>query len=95
VSDVETLREAARLMRERAEDATPGPWSADGFAVEEDNEATVVIAQWLRQDATHIASWHPAVALAVADWLDAVAKGPGHGLYAALAVARVYLGSTS
>lgn len=31
-------------------------------------------AGWGRyNDAQHIASWHPAVALAVADWLDAVA----------------------
>lgn len=31
-------------------------------------------AQWDRyKDAEHIASWHPAVALAVADWLDDIA----------------------
>ena len=27
-----------------------------------------------KRDAAHIASWHPAVALAVADWLEAVAE---------------------
>lgn len=57
-------------------------------------------------DATHIASWHPAVALAVADWLDATVAahdGPDcydpHGLcpeaHAALDLARVYLGETA
>ena len=57
-------------------------------------------------DMRHIASWHPAVALAVADWLDAVAEAwpisePDYGLSVraeavghrqALAVARAYLG---
>jgi hypothetical protein len=44
--------------------------------------------------AAHIASWHPAVALAVADWLESAARdaemiGPDP---AALAVARAFLG---
>lgn len=48
-------------------------------------------------DAAHIASWHPAVALAVADWLETAADhfDPGGAflpVYAeALAVARTYL----
>lgn len=29
MSSVETLREAAKVLRERAEAATPGPWEAD------------------------------------------------------------------
>ena len=54
-------------------------------------------------DAAHIASWHPAVALAVADWLDAEADvdevaremgGRGHTEESqCVAVARAYLGS--
>lgn len=56
-------------------------------------------------DADHIASWHPAVALAVADWLDATADDWDRSTApipvsdirldarAALAVARAYLGS--
>jgi hypothetical protein len=55
-----------------------------------------------RFDAEHIASWHPAVALAVADWLDLIAnwRGPDGERrwdqsdscdFAALAVARAYL----
>jgi hypothetical protein len=51
----------------------------------------------------HIASWHPAVALAIADWLDYAADNwgetdprfvgrPGAHITPALAVARAYLG---
>lgn len=51
------------------------------------------------EDAEHIASWHPAVALAVADWLEQVAED-GPFLTAqvkdkAATVARAYLGGTS
>jgi hypothetical protein len=50
-------------------------------------------------NAAHIASWHPAVALAVADWLDVTAdvaeEAPGLFPYEALAVVRAYLGSAS
>ena len=79
----EKLREAAALMRERAEAATRGPWRADGTTVGGARHQPVVMggfdssgslqdpcAPW---DAEHIASWHPAVALAVADWLDEAA----------------------
>lgn len=81
-SGVELLREAARLMRERAEaslafvtaenqwwqppglrDAFRGLLLTDG---EDDVPGT-------HEDAEHIASWHPAVALAVANWLDRMA----------------------
>ena len=57
-----------------------------------------------RADAEHIASWHPAVALAVADWLDAEAESHRADLVGpfpsaccrmsqARAVARAFLGS--
>lgn len=113
------LREAARIMRERAKAATPGPWEAGRIGlmggrvglvitqphgsfvmVDRDNEARI-------EDAKHIASWHPAVALAVADWLDyaaaraecKIANGGGEvPVWSherdALSVARVYLGRT-
>lgn len=59
-----------------------------------------------RADAEHIASWHPAVALAVADWLDAEAESHRADLVGpfpseccrmgqALAVARAYLGESA
>lgn len=48
------------------------------------------------EDMQHIASWHPAVALAVADWLDHEADMADGWEYihpSALAVARAYLRS--
>ena len=104
------LRRAAALMRERAEAATLGPWAevADGELIgclavvaggaDEFNVAPAVIPA----NADHIASWHPAVALAVADWLTEHAADH-EGTFAAcpwsdcaaLAVARAFLGETS
>lgn len=52
-----------------------------------------------RATAEHIASWHPAVALAVADWLDACAAvlhaKPDAVKAHALTVARAYLGESA
>ena len=99
----EELCQAAALMRERAEAATPGPWErcqwygykvvgrvdwGEGYGV---RPATVghadpapgasrptrvesVIESTNARNGDHIASWHPAVALAVADWLEAEAE---------------------
>lgn len=113
----DTLREAARLMRKRAEKATPGRWETTdrglthpgvGMDVHSDLEGSVVADCCGYQggagidDAEHIASWHPAVALAVADWLDAYAERLevlGHAIGSnrgqALAVARAYLGQVT
>lgn len=79
----ELLREAAALMRERAEAATPGPWSlkADYLdTVTGEGGDTYVSAPLMEVvagvydddmgNAEHIASWPPAVALAVADLLN-------------------------
>ncbi len=112
MTPAETLREAGRLMRERAQAATPGPWEHKqpegdwhwvwvagvptyaGVA-----ECQITDGSDLNQegrDAAHIASWHPAVALAVADWLDEEAAWTGQGDDKhALAVARAYLGEAS
>lgn len=97
----EALRKAANLMRERAEVATSGPW-ADAWLPEDPDAcdgpvvvaaATEVVTEWhvTKPDAEHIASWHPAVALAVADWLT-VASVDWPENPEALAVARAYLG---
>jgi hypothetical protein len=108
----ELLRRAAAKMRERAEAVTPGPWSevADGelmgcFAVVAGGENQFTIAPAvIPMNAEHIASWHPAVALAVADWLDRcaefAAREDGNGRpwacdTNALKVARAYLGEPS
>jgi len=104
------LREAAALMRARAEAATPGPW---GY-VSKWTTATTALTRITKKGATvaevrdggdgimtlhHLSYWHPAVALAVADWLDNVsehAERYNDGLTRdALAVARAYLGRPS
>ena len=110
----ETLRRAAALMRELAENAEPGVWKLWGMQVMADTSGTsnVDLATPVTNchtpsttdrllhtgNAQHIASWHPAVALAVADWLDVVADD-GTADYdlinsegEALTVARAYLG---
>lgn len=94
------LREAAAKMRERAEAATPGPWAYYEHSIIrpaelKDGRAPSYSAAYHREDAEHIASWHPTVALAVADWLDDEAEWLEAGSTAednpALAVARAYL----
>jgi hypothetical protein len=112
----ETLRRAAVLMRARAEAATGATHRWDnipaGAGVSRVFCGQVLIAKTderIGQDdhnAQHIASWHPAVALAVADLLEAVTEtGVSDALFrqwldhdrsgqAALAVARAYLGES-
>ena len=102
----ETLRRAAALMRERAEAAVLSPWEAvEGASghwwVEHPNTADIAL-DLHGENARHIASWHPAVALAVADWLEAAARDKGADVITAgrgdaypLAVARAYLGESS
>ena len=109
----ELLREAAALMRERAEAATPGPWqvgedadSGERFVYSERWTELAQVAEWSSGlgNPQHIASWHPAVALAVADWINGHARdlalagdhlpscdSPGDVEHA-LTVARTYLG---
>jgi hypothetical protein len=79
----DTLRRAAALIRERAEKATPGPWSAARSMGEDlhwgrmqfttldaPDRNLFAIAGMPLADAEHIAAWHPAVALAAATWLE-------------------------
>ena len=105
MSDADLLRRAAALMRERAEaagsewnaDVEPGDslhlWVTDCDPSDPTGETAMqrlvggADAPW----SEHIASWHPAVALAVADWLDEVGATDDDAI-AALAVARAYLG---
>jgi len=78
--NAEILRRAAALMRSRAEAATwtSSPWGVDEigavWAQEADGQPVPVASRATDQDAEHIASWHPTVALAVADWLDEAAE---------------------
>jgi hypothetical protein len=86
---VETIRRAAKLMRERVAELPPLPWKAEGRDVlatqdYEADEARGWLPDWgcaynvavcARQDeAEHIASWSPVAVLAVADWLEAEAE---------------------
>ena len=105
------LREAAALMRERAEaarDSAPKTWDETGWA-ERDADWYEPHAMSSRKvasahDSEHIASWHPAVALAVADWLDSEAAAHEGEFWmdvasaccrmeSAIAIARAYLGT--
>lgn len=107
----ELLREAAALMRERAEAAE---WQSHRWATGPDEmhgpsrmlvhpyDSDSVVAFTSADEAPHIASWHPTVALAVADWLDAVTDDQNADFdlinsegYSALTVARAYLGESA
>lgn len=86
------LREAARVLRERAEAATPGPWEVAGpyesgtVYLHNHEEATEVArfdAPWETGNIDFISLWIPGVALALADWMDKASNdrwipGPGH-----------------
>lgn len=87
------LRQASETLRERAEDANPGPWIAGGNAVRIRNGMALALthdtrwddsdADQKRKDARYIATMHPGVGLALADWLDAMAAvWDGDGKYA-------------
>lgn len=114
------LRKAAALMRERAEAATEGPWrvcaeGSEGSRIAPDREDKRERTRFIGilngrvqpedgHNARHIASWHPAVALAVARWLEAESHQPetdiGDGITVggpsmeAEYVARTYLGES-
>ncbi len=102
----EMLRRAAALMRERARRAeravgTGGGWVATwDHSVAASDGARIADCFGSGLTTAHIASWHPAVALAVADWLDHAAMSADLNrspyvddhLSHALAVARAYLG---
>lgn len=86
VTAAEFLREAATLLRERAEKATPGPW----IVQEHDGQANVLAASvpvamdsdeyygygaCSPANAQYLVAVHPGVALALADWLDLMVHG--------------------
>ena len=100
----EELREAARLMRERAGHVPPPPWYLGTYDVTTGDGSNVIASSGLTVRSQYVASWHPGVALAVADLLEREAalidaqvfpqSDPAMERYP-LAVARAYLGSES
>lgn len=97
MSDIDLLRRAAALMRERAQAVDPDGWESLGW---ESDDALGPLSTGTVRDAQYIASWRPAVALAVADLLDSVVarSGTQHPLdfseiyIEEIAVAGAYLG---
>ena len=103
----EALRQAAALMRERAEAAKDVTGASDwlvslrGLTHAADysvrSSGGAVAGDMAEEEAEHIASWHPAVAREVATLLDNVAfyyeTTPGPVLRYSLAVATAYLGA--
>ena len=69
----ETLRRAARLMRERAKLVPPPPWYPATHDVATHDGLDVIASSGLTVRAQYVASMHPGVALALADWLDSSA----------------------
>ena len=88
-TSAQELREAAKLIRERAQAATPGPWQhmclgsegclvlrANGTVRERDHRvARFGQKEWKADhaDADYVTGMHPGVALKVADLLDKLA----------------------
>lgn len=103
----ETLRAAAALMRERAKNAVGGTGASDWFPVKSKVRSSGgLVCESASFEAEHIASWHPAVALAVADLLDVTAEWVERDAIrsklpmtqtdeAALTVATTYLGESA
>lgn len=102
----EILRQAAALMRERAEAATDTPWvvkrAHPDMPAYVAHEGWWVIASRTEQwDAEHIASWHPAMALEIAAFLDFAAtygdqpEPQSPTVQFAASIARAYIGDPS
>ena len=72
----EILRRAASLMRERAThpEVSGSPWEASPHGDVHDDGSLWVCDSQSGDTAEHIASWHPAVALAVAKAMDDCAQ---------------------
>lgn len=85
-SPAETLRRAARLIRERAGGCEPRRWHWEALGekkypqrVSSDGNLAIIAECFTDPahrpyEAEHIASWHPLVALVVADLLDERAR---------------------
>ena len=97
----DTMRRAARLIRERAALVPPPPWYPAVHDVTTHDGLNVIASSGLTVRAAYVASMHPGFALAVADYLEneTVNAPDVGGVYLrggrtayALSVARAYLG---
>ena len=85
-SPAETLRRAAKLMRERAEGCEPRRWHWEACGdkrypqrITSDGNVALIAETFIDPahrpyEAEHIASWSPPPAAAFADWLDDTAE---------------------
>lgn len=94
------LRRAAAVLREHAEAATAGPWTAypDGLIWNGDRATDPAAGSQFGENADYIVLMHPPVALALAALLDAEAglmvatsSAGGHRVEAARALAQAIL----
>lgn len=92
----EILRRAAKVLRERAEAATDGPWrvaaeGSEGSRIAPDCEDKRERVRWIAnvngrvqpedgRNARYMALVDPPVGLALANWLEIVAAWPDEGL---------------
>ena len=95
------LREAARVLRERAETVIARRDDNPGRAIDifvHYYECRSTYSDALARDAAYIATMHPGVGLALADWLDDLADHGASDLMpmerGAFAVADLILGGT-
>lgn len=91
----DTLRRAATVLRQAAEQATEGRWKAKTHCLRQNCRAVKAgeefVAMYANRDADYIALVDPAVGLALADWLEHTAKrglNLGHALLVAQAILR-------
>jgi hypothetical protein len=80
------LREAASVLRYRAEKATPGPWHSEGKLGQAKDICAepgvlrgvgrdlAVAERVFGRDANYILMMHPSIGIALADWLDVEAE---------------------
>ncbi|MGC5033050.1 hypothetical protein [Micromonospora sp. DT229] len=89
MNTADTIREAARLIRERAEAASPGPYfttgksarygglvatPSDGHPEDQGYDGHLIGESMSEANLAHLGGWPPAVALAVAAWLETEAR---------------------
>lgn len=109
MTPVEQLRAAAKVLRETASNATPGPWSLLSYQIvglydeAADSVTDVAFTYWSEQNARWVRLASPALAEPLAAWLEREARNEEYSLAEfghrtiqrdTLAVARAINGGT-